>query len=180
MVSRLETLHDNMVASTSSGDSNSSPGPGITDNKTHQLARHKAILQDVQLEYRRVRANLDAARDTAELLAGSHLSPGVGFDDVEGRGPSSQLLRERAVIASTSAAIDGVIGQAQSIAGGLMDQRGLLGGVGKKIAHTGQRIPLINSVIQAIRRKKSKDTLILSAVAAVCIVFLVVYASTKS
>ena len=129
------------------------------------------------MEHRRIRATLDAVKDSEELLGGAAAAPSA---DLEGGGAgAAALTRERAMVASTSAALDGVIGQAQNIVSGLVDQRQLLGGVGKKLILSGSRIPLVNSILSAIRRKRSKDTLILSAVIAGCIVFCIVYVLTK-
>jgi Golgi SNAP receptor complex protein 1 len=43
------------------------------------------------------------------------------------------------------------------------------------VALLGTRFPALNSVLGAVRRKRSKDTIILSAVVAVCLVLIVLY-----
>jgi Golgi SNAP receptor complex protein 1 len=44
-----------------------------------------------------------------------------------------------------------------------------------KVALMGTRFPALNSVLGAVRRKRSKDTLILSSVVAVCLVLILLY-----
>jgi len=48
-----------------------------------------------------------------------------------------------------------------------------------KLGNLGAKFPVVNSLVSAIRRKKSKDTLILSAVVACCTLFLLAYWSRK-
>jgi len=48
-----------------------------------------------------------------------------------------------------------------------------------KMGAVGAKFPVVNSLVTAIRRKKSKDTLILSGVVACCTLFLLVYWSHK-
>ena len=43
----------------------------------------------------------------------------------------------------------------------------------------GAKFPVVNNLVAAIRRRKSKDTLVLSAVVAVCTLFLLAYWSNK-
>lgn len=43
----------------------------------------------------------------------------------------------------------------------------------------GAKFPVVNSLLNAIRRRKSKDTLVLGGVIAACIVFTLLYISIK-
>ncbi len=43
----------------------------------------------------------------------------------------------------------------------------------------GSRFPVVNGLLNAIRRKKSKDTLVLSGVIAACILFTIIYVMAK-
>jgi Golgi SNAP receptor complex protein 1 len=70
-----------------------------------------------------------------------------------------------------------MLAQAQSVSRSLLEQRRLFGGVQDKLLAMGERFPAINGLLNAIRRKKSKDTLVLSAVIAGCIVFTLLYLS---
>lgn len=89
-------------------------------------------MQDLKLEFQRLRSNLSAAKDTAELLAGA--SSG---GDIESGSATQALLREKGMVASTSLALDGVLSQAQTVANGLAEQGKLIGGIGKKVMAAG-------------------------------------------
>jgi hypothetical protein len=65
--------------------------------------------------------------------------------------------------------------QAQGTASALSKQRALFDSMTSKVALLGTRFPALNSVLGAVRRKRSKDTLILSSVVAVCLVLILLY-----
>ena len=52
--------------------------------------------------------------------------------------------------------LDDVLGQAQAVAGGLGEQRHLFDNVGAKLEGVATRFPLVNGLLNSIRRKKSK------------------------
>ena len=66
----------------------------------------------------------------------------------------------------------------QSLAS-LAGQRSMFMDMSTKLGNLGAKFPVVNSLVSAIRRKKSKDTLILSAVVACCTLFLLAYWSRK-
>ncbi|MCI30847.1 golgi SNAP receptor complex member 1-2-like, partial [Trifolium medium] len=59
-----------------------------------------------------------------------------------------------------------VISQAQATRAVLGSQRALFGDVQGKVRLLGDKFPIIRSLLGSIRRRKSRDTLILSAVIA--------------
>ncbi|CAG9465388.1 unnamed protein product [Pedinophyceae sp. YPF-701] len=147
------------------------------ESRSFVRARHREIFLDLSQEFRRLRSTLGQAQDTAELLAGATGGDrwGAGADGAAPPGATAALLRERGMISSSMAAVDGVIGQAAAVAGSLSSQGSLLEGMGRKVVQVGHKLPVVNGILNAIRRKKSKDALILSAVAAVCIVLIFIY-----
>ena len=111
-----------------------------------------------------------------------------------------QLLRERGYINSSAAQLDDVIGQAQAVrysrttksllfwthtvlfpqaVASLAGQRTLFVDMGAKMGAVGAKFPVVNSLVSAIRRKKSKEAFILAAVVASCTLFTLVYWSYK-
>ena len=54
------------------------------------------------------------------------------------------------------AQLDDVMGTAQAVAGGLGEQRRLFDRIGSRLEDVGARFPLVNSLLGAIRRKRSK------------------------
>lgn len=158
---------------------------GVGDSRSHLLARHRDIMQDYSMEFRRMNVTLGAARDRMELLAssgGGGLQGGGGGGhialQVQGGaagGAAGAALRERGMVQSSSNAVDEVLAQAALVSQNLVDQRRLFDNISDKILSVGARFPVVNGILNAIRRKKSKDTMILSAVIACCVLFTLAY-----
>ncbi|CAL9173152.1 unnamed protein product [Musa hybrid cultivar] len=149
-----------------------------TTSINQKLARHRDILHEFTQEFRRTKGNLNSIREHAELLYSvrDDISESMASGSMS---PRVNLLRERAAIHGNISHIDEVIGQAQATRSALGSQRVLFGDVQGKVKQLGDRFPKIRGLIGAIRRKRSKDTLILSAVIAACTLFLVIYWLSK-
>lgn len=93
--------------------------------------------------------------------------------------PRVHLLRERASIHGNISHIDEVINQAQATRSALGEQRAFFGNVQGKLKQLGEKFPIVRGLLGAIKRKKSRDTLILSAVIAACTLFLIIYWLSK-
>ncbi|KAL3680560.1 hypothetical protein R1sor_023516 [Riccia sorocarpa] len=93
--------------------------------------------------------------------------------------PGPRILRERGTIHQISNKLDEVISQAQANKGALGAQRGTFTEMQSKVKQLGDRFPVIRELLGSIKRKRSKDTYILSAVIAACTIFLVVYWISK-
>lgn len=167
LLQRLSDLNDEMGGLTG----------GIHDSRSHTLARHRDILQEFTQEFRRLNSTLGAARDRVQLMSGGSDSPHIGL--TMAASGTGALLRERQTIQTSTNAIDDVISQAQQVSTNLVDQRKMFDTVLDKLVQLGSRFPVINSLLNAIRRKKSKDTLVLSAVIASCILFTIIYLWSK-
>ena len=144
---------------------------GGSDSRTHTLARHRDILHDFTQEYRRLSSIIGAARDRADLLgasSGGSSAPLLG-------GNQGLLLRERGMVDRSNAAVDQVIGQAQGVASSLTGQRQLFDTIDSKVASIGAKFPVVNSLLNAIRRRKNRDNLILAGVMAVCMLLILIY-----
>jgi len=160
LLSKLSRTNVEMVSSISGSDS-----------RRHTLARHKDILQEYQQEFKRLKSIHSSMQDRADLLG-----------DVETGTPllplsssSSAMLRERANIGSVDNALDDVIGQAQNVASSLMQQRRMFDGINSKLNMLGARFPAVNSLLTSIRRRKAKDTIVMSLVVAFCLVVMILY-----
>lgn len=143
---------------------------GGPDTRSHMLTRHRDILHNYTLEFRRLSATLGEARDRADLFTGSSESM-----PLTGQVTGALLLRERGNLANSNAAMDDVMGQAQAVARNLTEQRQLFSNIGDKLLSVAAKYPAVNGLLNAIRRKKSKDTLILSGVIAICTLFTLLY-----
>lgn len=149
-----------------------------TDNRSHTLARHRDILYDYSQEYRRLANVANAAKDRAELLdsgAGNGISKERMDNTLMGEGSTEMLMRERGTIDRSNFALDGVIGQAQQVATSLTQQRQIFDSVNAKVGSLAARYPVVNSLLNAIRRRKNRDSVILASVIALCVLLILIY-----
>eukprot|EP00243_Klebsormidium_subtile_P006919 TRINITY_DN299_c0_g1_i2.p1 TRINITY_DN299_c0_g1~~TRINITY_DN299_c0_g1_i2.p1 ORF type:complete len:220 (-),score=25.53 TRINITY_DN299_c0_g1_i2:36-695(-) len=154
-----------------------------TDTHAHALARHHSILEDFSREFRRIRSSLSTSRERAELVGAFH---SVREEDAASLGPASRggqetaLLREHGAIYGNVAQIDEVLGQAQETSNALSAQRSLFLGISGKVNNLGAHtFPAVNKLISDIRKRKSKDTLILSTTISICTLLLILYWLSK-
>lgn len=167
MLSQLSDVNDRMKGTLA----------GRSDTRSHTLTRHRDILHDYQQEFRRHNSSLIASRDRVQLLRGStEKSSLLGS---QGHTSSGALLRERGQISGANSALDEVMGTATAISGRVSEQSQLFENIGNKVLAVGAKFPAINGVINAVRRKKSKDTIILASVIAVCTVLILIYWISK-
>ncbi|KAJ8459522.1 hypothetical protein OPV22_032448 [Ensete ventricosum] len=136
-----------------------------TTSVAQKLTRHRDILHEFAQEFKRTRGNIMSMREHAELLTS------VRNDINEYKTSSSSqavpnLLRERAAIHGSITQIDEVTSQAEAIKGVLSVQRSTFGEIQGKVKQLSDRFPVIRNLLGMIKRKKSKDTIILSAVIA--------------
>ncbi|RVW41058.1 Golgi SNAP receptor complex member 1-2 [Vitis vinifera] len=129
-------------------------------------------------EFRRIKGNMNSMREHAELL--SSVRDDISEYKASGSmSPRMQLLRERAAIHGSISHIDDVISQAQTTRAALNSQRTLFGDFQGKVKLLSDKFPIIRGLLGSIRRRRSRDTLILSAVIAACTLFLIIYWLSK-
>ena len=147
--------------------------------RTHTLTRHGEVLAEFEGEFARAKAATAHARERDDLLGRRRAGAAGGASgDGEPFGASSagsQLIRERATVMGATSRVDDVIGQAQATARELVSQRGILGAASGALGEFGARFGTINNLLVAIKRKRSKDTIVLSGVVAVCTAFTLIY-----
>ncbi|RWR80819.1 Golgi SNAP receptor complex member 1-2-like protein isoform X1 [Cinnamomum micranthum f. kanehirae] len=149
-----------------------------TTSVSQKLTRHCDILHEFTQEYKRTRGNIISMREHADLLT----SVRNDINEYKDSGSSlsvPNLLRERAAIHGSITQIDEVTEQAEVMKGVLAAQRNAFTDIQAKVKQLSDRFPVIRGLLGAIKRKKSKDTLILSAVIAGCTLFLIVYWFSK-
>ncbi|KAL3829556.1 hypothetical protein ACJIZ3_018358 [Penstemon smallii] len=170
LLEKLLDINDSMSRCAASADSATSV--------TQKLARHRDILHEFTQEFRRINGNISSMREHADLL--SSVRDDISEYKASGSvSPRMHLLRERASIHGSISHIDDVISQAQATRSVLGSQRALFGDVQGKVKLLSDKFPVIRGLIGSIRRKKSRDTLILSAVIAACTLFLIIYWLSK-
>ncbi|KAJ4727164.1 Golgi SNAP receptor complex member 1 [Melia azedarach] len=149
-----------------------------TTSVTQKLARHRDILHEFTQEFRRIKGNINSMREHAELL--SSVRDDISEYKASGSmSPRMQILRERAAIHGSISHIDEVINQAQTTRAVLGSQRTLFGDVQGKVKLLSDKFPIIRGLLGSIRRRRSRDTLILSAVIAACTLFIIIYWLSK-
>ncbi|KAK4269497.1 hypothetical protein QN277_022648 [Acacia crassicarpa] len=171
LLKQLQQVNSQMQAWVSSGGS---------EMVSHTLTRHQEILQDLTQEFYRLRSSLRAKQEHASLLDDFKEFDRTRLDLEEGGGsPEQALLKEHASISRSTGQIDNVISQAQATFGALVTQRSTFGGINSKLSNVSGRLPTVNNILSAIKRKKSMDTIILSLVASVCTFLIFIYWLTK-
>ncbi|GER46458.1 Golgi SNAP receptor complex member 1 [Striga asiatica] len=149
-----------------------------TTSVTQKLARHRDILHEFTQEFKRIKGNINSMWEHAELL--SSVRDDINEYKASGSvSPRVQVLRERAAIHGSISHVDEVINQAQATRAALGSQRAMFGDVQGKVKLLGDKFPIIRGLLGSIRRKRSRDTLILSAVIAACTLFLIIYWLSK-
>ncbi|KAG8375829.1 hypothetical protein BUALT_Bualt10G0141000 [Buddleja alternifolia] len=147
---------------------------------SHTLTRHQEILQDLTQEFNRLHSSHRAKKEHASLLEDFREFDRTRLDLEDGGGSHEQaLLKERASLHRSSGQIDSVISQAQETLKSLVFQRSTFGGINSKLSNVSSRLPTVNHILSAIKKKKSMDTIILSLVASVCTFLILVYWWTK-
>ncbi|KAK6920289.1 hypothetical protein RJ641_016193 [Dillenia turbinata] len=169
--SLLEKLQD-----TNDSMSRCAGSAAATASVTQKLARHRDILHEFNQEFKRIKSNINSVREHAELL--NSVRDEISEYKASGS-PRMQLLRERAAIHGNISHLDEVISQAQATRSVLGSQRALFGDVRGKVKLLSDKFPVIRGLLGSIRRRRSRDNLILSAVIAACTLFLIIYWLSK-
>jgi golgi SNAP receptor complex member 1 len=106
------------------------------------------------------------AKDRAQLLSGARdVTPLL---DVAVDSTAGSLIRERNHLQASTAAIDGVLSQAGHVGSALKDQGTLFDNISTKLTLLGSKFPVVNGLMNAIRRRKSRDTIVITAVVLSC------------
>ncbi|UJR36063.1 hypothetical protein I4U23_028799 [Adineta vaga] len=147
---------------------------GPNSAATHTLQRHHEILQDYRREFERTKANIRNFKNREDLLMNTNAN---NSDMATGLSSRRQdlYLREMNHLNSSHKLIDTNLEMASAIKKDLSDQRRYLLNITTKINSIANRFPLVNNVLQKIKMKKRKDSLVLGIVIAVCVIILLLY-----
>ncbi|MED6143566.1 Golgi SNAP receptor complex member 1-1 [Stylosanthes scabra] len=171
LLKQLQQVNSRMKAWVSSGGS---------EMVSHTLTRHQEILQDLTQEFYRLQSSCRAKQEHASLLDDFREFDRTRLDLEEGASAEQQnLLKEYASINQSTGQMDTVISQAQATLGSLVHQRSTFGGINSKLSNMNSRLPTVKNILSAIRRKKSRDTIILSLVVSECTFLILIYWVSK-
>ncbi|KAI1729271.1 golgi SNAP receptor complex member 1 [Ditylenchus destructor] len=170
LISKLTKLNNDMTDYVEMNKSQHN-GPALH----HTVRRHREILRDYGTEFNRACTNIKNQLEREDLLSGGSTSDSE-FSAINNRAKSSDyLLRENDSINSCDRLVDEHISIAMSVKENLQSQKSGLGDINKRIQHLTRKYPAINNVINKIRVKKRKDTIILAAVISTCLILLFIY-----
>jgi Golgi SNAP receptor complex protein 1 len=148
---------------------------GPNSAATHTLQRHHEILQDYRREFERTKTNIRSYKSREDLL----LNDSTNKSDITTAGLSSRrqdyYLREMGHLNSSHKLLDTNIEMASMIKKDLSDQRRMFLNITTKINSIANRFPLVNNLLQKIKLKKRKDSLVLGFVIAICLIILLLY-----
>lgn len=165
LIERLRTINDQI---------NTLSQNGTETRNQHILARHRDILHDFTEEYKRLNSIATSERNRADLLGSSQ-----GFGTSQPASTQGVLLRERGTLDRSHSEIDNVVAQAYGVASSLGQQRQMFDGIDARLAMIGAKFPVMNSVMNAIRRKKNRDTMILTGVGSLLFLCMLLYWMNK-
>lgn len=150
---------------------------GSTSAASHTLHRHYEILQDYRREFERTKANIRNFQKREDLL----LNKTTVNPDLSGTpaGLSSRrqdyYLREMGHLNNSHKLIDANLELAGMIRKDLSDQKRYFLDITTKVNALANRFPVVNNLLQKIKMKKRKDSLVLGGVIAICLFILFLY-----
>jgi len=146
-----------------------------TDNPPSQsmlraIQRHRDVYQDYGREFRRTKANVQAAVDQANLLSGVR-------NDIDAYKSSAaeSLLAERGRIDSSHQMIDETLEQARETRTEFSRQRSSLGTIQTRMVGVLNTVPGINNILSMIHKRRRRDAYIIGFLIGICLFFLLRY-----
>eukprot|EP01087_Luapelamoeba_hula_P004136 TRINITY_DN14091_c0_g1_i1.p1 TRINITY_DN14091_c0_g1~~TRINITY_DN14091_c0_g1_i1.p1 ORF type:complete len:308 (-),score=56.60 TRINITY_DN14091_c0_g1_i1:27-950(-) len=163
LLSQLADINNNMARCQNS------------EKMPHILQHHRGKLEDYTQEFNKIRAHITSTKDTAELLISvrediSNYKQSSGLSS-----RTEHLLQQRSHTDNIGHVADDLMEQAAGTQAALSAQRDLLSGSISKLGLIGGTLPDINSLMNTIKRKKSRDWLILGFFISFCICFILFY-----
>jgi golgi SNAP receptor complex member 1 len=136
------------------------------------VKRYREILFDLTGDYTKAHQGWQRSQERMELFKGADRSKSNG----EGQDPAmDHLMRERNHIQNSLNGANQTLEQAFSIRADLAAQRSGLGRITSGVGVIVSSIPGLNGLVDAIRRRRSRDDQILAGVIASCILFTLWY-----
>jgi len=150
--------------------------PAVRNNATvtHTLTRHRDILQDYRNEYNKTKNNISASQAREDLL-GSVQRDIEEYRELNGSTRQEMYANERDHLLSSDRLADTAIEIASRTQDHLRHQRAMLNGISTRMLDLAARFPQLNFLIQKISMRKRRDTVIMSGVVALCIIFILLY-----
>lgn len=135
------------------------------------VKRYREILFDYNADYQKAMQAMHRRRETSALFSGANMA----MRNHENDSATEHLLRERNAISNSMKSAGTVLSQATEIRSDLRAQRSSLGTTMNYMTRIADTVPGLNQVMDAIRKKRNRDDIIVSAVIAACILFTLWY-----
>jgi Golgi SNAP receptor complex protein 1 len=148
---------------------------GSNTAATHTLQRHHEISQDYRREFERTKANIRNFKSREDLLMNDNNNSDISSPAGLSSRRQDHYIREMGQLNNSTKAIDRYIDNALTLKKGLVDQRRYFMNIAHKIKTLSNRFPLMNNILQKIKIKKRKDSLVLGFVIGLCLIFLLFY-----
>ncbi|CAD5216202.1 unnamed protein product [Bursaphelenchus okinawaensis] len=172
-ISRLQDINERMNAYLSEYERN-----GHYDQSMRSLYfRHREMFRSYVQELSRSQGAISNELKRAELLCTSSTAPSEGSALSNRAKTSDYLLRENDRINSCDRLLDDQISIAIGIKDSVQNQRLSMNDIGRKLHLLGKKYPALGSLMNKIRTKKRKDTIILAVVITTCLIFIFFYLS---
>ncbi|KAI9825489.1 MAG: hypothetical protein M1826_006985 [Phylliscum demangeonii] len=158
-------------------DSESANEPAPTLKRTN-LARHAEMLAEHRRDLHRLQATLRDARNRANLLSNVRSDIDAYRASVrrpEGDREADYMLDERARIEHSHGMVDSVLSQAYAVNESFSAQRETLASINRRIVAAASHVPGINSLVGRIGARKRRDSIMLAALIATCLVALLYF-----
>ncbi|CAO3594727.1 unnamed protein product [Absidia cylindrospora] len=139
----------------------------------HMLERHKNILYDYTKEFRRLKANIKAARDKADLV--NQVQDEIRIFNAGTSDSADYYLTERNRVESSHRMTDMILDQAYATRQDVSRQGRTIQGFNTRVNGIMGRIPGINNLISRINTRRKRDTLIMAGVISSCIILITMY-----
>ena len=135
------------------------------------VKRYREILYEYNNDYQKAAQALQRRRESSNLFSGARSAMRNHDND----SATEHLLRERNAINNSLKSAGSVLAQASEIRSDLRTQRASLGSTMGYLQGIATNVPGLNHVMDAIRKKRNRDDVILSGVIATCILFTLWY-----
>ena len=136
--------------------------------KQNNLSRHREILQEHRKELSRLKAQIQDARNRANLLSNVRSDIDAYHSNNPEAAEAEYMIDERGRIDNSHNMADSVLSQAYAVNESFGLQRETLNSINRRIAGAASQVPGLNNLIGRISAKKRRDGIIMGSFIAFC------------
>ncbi|KAJ7195558.1 hypothetical protein B0H12DRAFT_1169347, partial [Mycena haematopus] len=163
LLEKLEETNEQMSALSSNPET-------LSASMLRTIQNHAEVFQDNARELKRTKASVKSALDHANLLSGVR-------NDIDAYKSSAadSLLAERGRIDSSHSMTDTMLEQAYETRAEFGRQRTALDGINSRMKTVLNTMPGVNNLINMIKSRRRRDTIIVGVVIGVCLIIIISY-----